>query len=79
MLAAELVEVDALWHVLLYSVAGTLGLVVAFGTVLFALDRGARDGEAGMARGAWVTVAVAAGLVCLALLAFGIWAMTQKS
>jgi hypothetical protein len=79
MIAAELVDVDALWHVLLYSLGGTLALVVAFGTVLFAVDRGQRDGEAAVARNAWMTVAVVAGIVCIALLVFGIWAMTQKS
>ena len=79
MLAAELVDVDALWHVLLYSLAGTLGLVVAFGTVLFALDRGNRDGEAAAARRTWMFVAAVAGILCVALLVFGIWAMTQKS
>jgi hypothetical protein len=79
MLAAELVDVDALWHVLLYSVAGTLGLVVAFGTVLFAVDRGNRDGEAASGHAAWMAVAALAGLVCIALLVLGIWAMTQKS
>jgi hypothetical protein len=79
MIAAELVDVDALWHVLLYSLAGTLGLVVAFGTILFAVDRGSREGEAAAARNAWMALAALAGLACVALLIFGIWAMTQKS
>ena len=79
MIAAELVDVDALWHVLLYSLAGTLGLSVAFGAVLVALDRGNRDGETAAARTSWMAVAGIAGLVCVALLVFGIWAMTQKS
>jgi hypothetical protein len=79
MIAAELVDVDALWHVLLYSLAGTLGLVIAFGAVLFAVDRSNRDGEAALARSSWMVVAAIAGLICIALLVFGIWAMTEKS
>ncbi len=79
MIAAELVDVDALWHVLLYSFAGTLGIVIAFGGLLVAVDRGNRDGETGLARTSWLVVAGIAGLVCVALLVFGIWAMTQKS
>ena len=65
MIAAELVDVDALWHVLLYSFAGTLGLSVAFGAVLVALDRGNRDGETAAARTSWMAVAGIAGLVCV--------------
>jgi hypothetical protein len=79
MIAAELVDVDALWHVLLYSVAGTLGLVLAFGGVLIAVDRGARTGRPGAARTTWMTAAVFAGLICVAILVLGVWAMTQKS
>jgi hypothetical protein len=79
MIAAELVEVDALWHVLVYSLVGTLGLVIAFGGVLIAVDRGAREDGPGPARTTWMAAAAIAGLVCVAILVLGIWAMTQKS
>jgi hypothetical protein len=79
MIAAELVDVDALWHVLVYSVAGTLGLVIAFGGVLISVDRGARTGRPGAARTTWMAAAAIAGLICLAILVLGVWAMTQKS
>jgi hypothetical protein len=78
-IAAELVDVDALWHVLLYSVVGAIGLVIAFGGVLIAVDRGAREDRPGPARTTWMAAAALAGLVCLAILVLGIWAMTQKS
>jgi hypothetical protein len=72
------VDVDALWHVLLYSVAGTLGLVVAFGAVLLALDRREGVGVTVAARTTWLVTAGLAGLVCVAILVVGVWEMTQK-
>jgi hypothetical protein len=71
MRVATLVDVDALWHVALYSVLAAVGLVTAYGTAVVALERGEDQGG-------WRIVGVTAVLACLALLAVGFWAMTQK-
>jgi hypothetical protein len=68
---ATLVDVDALWHVALYSALASVGLVTAYGTAVLALDRGE-------ARASWRIVAGVALVACAALLAVGLWAMTQK-
>jgi hypothetical protein len=75
---ATLVDVDALWHVALYSVLAALGLVTAYGTAVLALDRIERPANGGEARVGWSAVIALAGLACVALLAVGLWAMTQK-
>jgi hypothetical protein len=73
---ASLVDVDALWHVALYSVVAAVGLVTAYGTGILALDRVQRGGTA--SRAGWMLVVVLAGALCLGLLVVGLWAMTQK-
>jgi hypothetical protein len=73
---ASLVDVNALWHVALYSLVAAVGLVAAYGTGLLALDRMQRTGAA--ARAGWLLTAAVAGAVCIGLLVVGIWAMTQK-
>jgi hypothetical protein len=75
---ATLVDTDALWHVAVYSLLAALGLVTAYGTAVLALDRMDRPATAGGARVAWAALIGLAGLACIALLAVGIWAMTQK-
>jgi hypothetical protein len=74
MSVATLVDTDALWHVAVYSLLAAVGLVTAYGTGVLALDRIGR----GQARAGWTLVATGAGLACLALVAVGFWAMTQK-
>jgi hypothetical protein len=73
---ATLVDMDALWHVALYSVLAAVGLVTAYGTAVLALDRAGRA-ETG-ARAGWLVAVSLAGLACLGLLAVGFWAMLQK-
>ena len=73
---ATLVDVDALWHVALYSALAAVGLVTCYGTAVLALNRAGRA-ESGARIGWLATVGVAA-LACAGLLAVGIWAMTQK-
>ena len=43
MLGASLVDVEALWHVALYSFLAVVGGVTAYGTVVLALDRVQRE------------------------------------
>jgi hypothetical protein len=74
MFAAELVDVDALAHVALYSLLATVGLVGAYGTLILALDRGDHEQR----RPARLLLAVLAGGACVAIVAVGLWAMTQK-
>jgi fatty acid desaturase len=76
---ATLIDVDALLHVALYSLVGAVGLVTAYGTAVLALDRFERPTARGGARAAWTLTIVLAAAVCVALLAAGFWAMTQKS
>jgi hypothetical protein len=73
---ASLVDVDALWHVALYSMVAAVVLVTAYGTAILALDRRQRTGAA--ARVGWLLTAGLAGAVCIGLLVVGIWAMAQK-
>jgi hypothetical protein len=78
MRVATIVDVDALWHVAVYSVLGALGLVTAYGTAVLALDRIERPATGGGPRAGWTVVIAVAGLACVGLLAVGLWAMAQK-
>jgi hypothetical protein len=75
-----IVDTDAFVHVALYSLFGALGLVLAFGGALLAVDRAEGDGATvnATARAGWLLLAALGGLACLALLGVGIWAMTHK-
>jgi hypothetical protein len=76
---AALVDIDALWHLTAYAFAAGLGLVVAFSLGVYASDQFGDDHARGPARAAgWGAVIALAGLLCLAILVLGIWAMTQK-
>lgn len=71
---ATLVDVSALWNVAVFAFAATLAVVGAYGVGVLALDR--MQGSTG--RGPWPLVLVLCGVVTLAVLALGFWAMTQK-
>jgi hypothetical protein len=75
---ATLIDVDALWHVALYSFLAAIGLVTAYATGVLALDRVGRSEAAPGARAGWMLAVSLAALVCVGLLAVGFWAMTQK-
>ena len=75
---ATMIDVDALWHVALYSFLAGIGLVTAYATGVLALDRIGRSEAAPGARAGWTLIVSVAALVCLGLLAVGFWAMTQK-
>jgi hypothetical protein len=77
---ATLVDAEALLNVALYGLAGSTGLVIAYGLAVLAHDRASRDDRHGAAATlAWRTVFIVGAGVCLAILAVGFWAMTQKS
>jgi hypothetical protein len=78
MFGASLVDVDALWHVALYSFVAVVGVVIAYGTLVLALDRVQRDETTPAERAGWTLAMGVCGLTCLALLIVGLWAMTQK-
>jgi hypothetical protein len=71
-----IVDTDAFLHVALYGLVGSLGLVLAFGGAVLAVDRA--QGGASAARAGWLLLAALGGAACFALLGVGIWAMTQK-
>jgi hypothetical protein len=73
MLLSTIIDTDAFVHVALYGVLGALGLVLAFSFALVGIDR-AEDGKGRQ----WLALTVLGGAACLALLAVGVWAMTQK-
>jgi hypothetical protein len=78
MVGASLVDVDALWHVALYSFVAVVGVVTAYGTVVLALDRVQREELTPAGRAGWIIAMGLGGLVCVTLLVVGLWAMTQK-
>ena len=76
-----IVDTDAFVRVALYGIHGAVGLVVAFGGALLAVDRAEGEGThevPAAARAGWLLLAALGGAACLALLGAGIWAMTQK-
>jgi hypothetical protein len=69
-----MVDLDALWKILLAALLAGVGLTALFGEGVAALDR-ARRGSAVAANAVLVALAAA---VCLAALAAGLLAMTHK-
>jgi hypothetical protein len=74
---ATLVDVDALWHTAVYSLAGTAALVIAFGVGVFAWDR-LTGGESTAPSLSWRLLVGLSAVVCVAVVVVGLWAMTQK-
>jgi hypothetical protein len=71
-----MIDLDALWKILLVGLAGGAGVVVAFGFVLLGRSRyEAADG--GVKAGAF-TMVVLGGAFCIAALVLGVVAMTHK-
>jgi hypothetical protein len=73
---ATLVDLEALGDVALISFVASIGLVTAFSTAVLAYERAGRDGAPAAP---WKAVLVVAAVACLAIVALGAWAMTQKS
>jgi hypothetical protein len=79
---ATIIDTDAFVHVALYGVLAAVGLVLAFSVALVGLDRAEGPDAGGSASGAarvgWLALTALGGAACVALLAVGVWAMTQK-
>jgi hypothetical protein len=79
MLASALIDLDALWKIVVAGFVGGAGVVVAFGFVLLGRSRyeQARQGDA-LTRATAILMASAGGAVCAAALIVGLLAMTKK-
>jgi NhaP-type Na+/H+ or K+/H+ antiporter len=80
LVAAEIVEWDALIEVILVSLSGGVGLIAAFSiavawAVRFVDFR--RDGRP-VEAGAFAALALIAMAVCIAAIVYGIWVMAAK-
>ncbi|MEA2370372.1 MAG: hypothetical protein QOH12_766 [Solirubrobacteraceae bacterium] len=80
MIAASLIDTTALGKIILASLIGGVGVVVAFGLILLGLSKGSRakgDGRTGAQAGYYLITGLC-GLFCVAAVAFGIYAMVHK-
>jgi hypothetical protein len=73
-----MIDLDALWKILLVGLAGGAGVVVAFGFVLLGRSRYEAVGATGGVKAGALTMAVLGGAFCLAALVLGLVAMTHK-
>ncbi len=81
--ATPIVDWSAIWKICLVALAAGAGTVVIFGFLLLGLkfaSVGSTDGTeaGGGARLSGYALAGLCGLACLAIIAIGIYAMTQK-
>jgi hypothetical protein len=76
--ASSLIDVDALWKIVVAGFAGGAGVVLAFGFVLLGRARYQDDGEGALSRGAYLLLAVVGAMVCAGALIIGFIAMTKK-
>jgi NADH:ubiquinone oxidoreductase subunit 6 (subunit J) len=76
-LAATLINWNALWKIAAAAFIGGAGVVVAFGVALLGLER-ARTARSDGMRLAHRALAGACGVLCIAAVAVGLYAMTDK-
>jgi hypothetical protein len=76
---ASIVDLDALWKIVVAGFAGGAGVVIAFGFVLLGRShyQQAREGDVAT-RTTAVLMAIAGGVFCAAALIVGLVAMTKK-
>jgi hypothetical protein len=78
MLATALINTTALWKIILASLLGGVGVVVAFGVLLLGLSKAsAAKGKPGEQAGFYLVSGIC-GLFCVAAIAVGIYAMAKK-
>jgi hypothetical protein len=78
MLATALINTTALWKIILASLLGGVGVVVAFGLLLLSLSKANRaQGKPGEQAGFYLLSGLC-GAFCLAAVAIGIYAMAKK-
>ncbi|MGZ6645123.1 MAG: hypothetical protein ACXVFT_25235 [Solirubrobacteraceae bacterium] len=77
--ASSLIDIDALWKIVVAGLAGGAGVVLAYGVVLLGRSRyaQARDGDV-VTRGSAIVLAALGGILCAAALVVGFIALTKK-
>jgi NADH:ubiquinone oxidoreductase subunit 6 (subunit J) len=76
--ATALINTDALWKIVVASLIGGVGVVVAFGVMLLGISRAGTPGRSPVGRAGSLLLAGLCGLFCVAAIAVGIYAMAQK-
>jgi hypothetical protein len=77
-LASPIVDTNALWKIIVASLAGGAGCAIAFGFILLGVSR-AQSTDNGGVRVLNYGIAVLGAVFCLAAVVLGIHAMTTKS
>ena len=81
-LASPIVDWSAIWKICLVALAAGAGTVVIFGFLLLGLkfaNSPAADGvHSGGSRATGLAVSAVCGVICIGIIAIGIYAMTQK-
>jgi hypothetical protein len=77
-IAAPIVVLSALWKIIVASLVGGAGVAIVFGFVILGTERAQQAGATGGTRVLNWSMAALAGAFCLAAVAIGVYAMTQK-
>jgi NADH:ubiquinone oxidoreductase subunit 6 (subunit J) len=77
LIATPLINTSALWKIIVASLAGGAGVVIAFGILLLGLSR-AKQARGTTQRLADYAISGLAGLFCVAAVVIGIYAMAKK-
>jgi hypothetical protein len=75
--STALINWNALWKIVLAAAVGGIGVVLTFGLLLLSLSRAQAATSSGR-RLAYFAVSTVCGLVCLTVVAIGIYAMVEK-
>ena len=78
MIAAALIDWDALGKVVLYSLLAGIGVPAVYALVVRAAARAGEAPRGSATAAAYVALSVLGALACLAAVGYGIWLMTQK-
>ena len=78
MLAAALINTDALWKIVVAALVGGVGVVVAFGVLLLGLSRANAPGTRAGGRAGYLIVSLVCGVLCVAAIVVGIYAISKK-
>lgn len=76
--ASAIIDTNALWKIIVASLAGGAGCAIAFGILVLGLSRGSKT-ENGGVRVLNYGMVLVAGLFCVAAVVLGIHAMVSKS
>ncbi|HWH11652.1 MAG TPA: hypothetical protein VG165_11040 [Solirubrobacteraceae bacterium] len=78
MLATALINTAALWKIIVASLVGGVGVVVAFGFLLLGLSKANQAKGRPGAQAGYYLVSGVCGVFCVAAVAVGIYAMAKK-